>query len=158
MANAAPIFAFEVRYVIELILLVFALIIQGVALVHAITQRSDAFPAIGTLPKGGWIAILAVCLVLTLLGFGPISLFGLIGIAAALIYLLDVRVGLRDLSDGKGSGERFSLAAPTRQRAPHLGARAGWAAYRPAGAAGAGDRAGHHPTRRTAGAAGHRHR
>lgn len=103
MANAAPIFAFAVRDVIELILLVFALIVQGVALVHAITQRSDAFPAIGTLPKGGWIAILAVCLVFVfLLRFGPISIFGLIGIAAGLIYLLDVRVGLRDLSDGKG--------------------------------------------------------
>ena len=31
-----------------------------------------------------------------------ISIFGLIGIAAALIYLLDVRAGLRDLTDGKG--------------------------------------------------------
>ncbi|KXK60583.1 hypothetical protein AWW66_17950 [Micromonospora rosaria] len=103
MAYAAPLFFLEVRYVIELILLVFALIVLGVALVHAITQRSDAFPAIGTLPKAGWIAILAVCLVLTLFGFGPISLFGLVGIAAALIYLLDVRVGLRDLSDGRGS-------------------------------------------------------
>ncbi|MER7331057.1 MULTISPECIES: DUF2516 family protein [unclassified Micromonospora] len=104
MAHAAPLFAFDVRYVIELILLVFALIVQGVALVHAITQRSDAFTAIGTLPKGAWIAILAVCLVLmTLLRFGPISIFGLIGIAAGLIYLLDVRVGLRDLSDGRGS-------------------------------------------------------
>ncbi|TDB94222.1 DUF2516 family protein [Micromonospora fluostatini] len=103
MAYAAPLFFLEVRTVIELFLLVFALIVQGVALVHAITQRSDAFPAIGTLPKAGWIAILAVCLVLTLFGFGPISLFGLVGIAAALIYLLDVRVGLRDLSDGRGS-------------------------------------------------------
>ncbi|MFC4146471.1 DUF2516 family protein [Micromonospora mangrovi] len=105
MAYAAPIFAFEVRYVIELLLLVFALVVEGVALVHAITQRSDAFPAIGTLPKGGWIAILAVCLVLTLpfFGFGGVlSLFGLVGIAAGLIYLLDVRVGLRDLHDGKG--------------------------------------------------------
>ncbi|MBM0230275.1 MULTISPECIES: DUF2516 family protein [Micromonospora] len=104
MANAAPIFAYEVRYVIELILLVFALVIEGVALVHAITQRSDAFAAIGTLPKGGWIAILAVCLVLTLLGVGGgvLSIFTLIGIAAGLIYLLDVRVGLRDLHDGKG--------------------------------------------------------
>ncbi|BCL14210.1 DUF2516 family protein [Micromonospora sagamiensis] len=102
MANAAPIFFLDVRYVIELILLVFALILQGVALVHAITQRADAFAAIGTLPKGGWIAILAVCLALTLLGFGPLTLFGLVGIAAGLIYLLDVRTGLRDLSDGKG--------------------------------------------------------
>ncbi|MCW3812956.1 DUF2516 family protein [Micromonospora sp. DR5-3] len=105
MAYAAPIFAFEVRYVIELILLVFALVIEAVALVHAITQRSDAFAAIGTLPKGGWIAILAVCLVLTLLGVGGgvLSIFTLIGIAAAMIYLLDVRVGLRDLHDGRGS-------------------------------------------------------
>ncbi|WP_091347925.1 DUF2516 family protein [Micromonospora rhizosphaerae] len=103
MAHAAPIFVFTVTAVIELILLVFALVIEGISLVHAITQRGDAFSAIGTLPKGGWIAILAICMVLTLLfGFGPTSLFGLIGIAAALIYLLDVRPGLRDLHDGKG--------------------------------------------------------
>ncbi|KAB1902865.1 DUF2516 family protein [Micromonospora tulbaghiae] len=103
MATAAPIFAFAVQSVIQLILLVFALVVQGVALVHAVTQRGDGFAAIGTLPKGGWIAILAVCLALTLLGFGPISLFGLVGIAAGLIYLLDVRPGLRDLHDGRGS-------------------------------------------------------
>ncbi|MFK3984975.1 DUF2516 family protein [Micromonospora sp. NPDC050397] len=103
MVTAAPIFYNDVRYVIELALLIFALIIEGVALVHAITQRSDAFPAIGTLPKGGWIAILAVCMALTLLlGSGVLSIFGLIGIAAGLIYLLDVRPGLRDLTDGKG--------------------------------------------------------
>ncbi|KAB1915411.1 MULTISPECIES: DUF2516 family protein [unclassified Micromonospora] len=105
MAYAAPLFFDDVRLVIELILLVFALVIEAVSLVHAITQRSDAFAAIGTLPKGGWIAILAVCMVLTLLGVGGgvLSIFGLIGIAAALIYLLDVRVGLRDLHGGGGS-------------------------------------------------------
>lgn len=102
MVTAAPIFFIDVRGVIDLVLLVFAIVVQGVALVHCITQRSDAFPAIGTLPKGAWIAILAVCLVLTLLLYGPINLFSLIGIAAALIYLLDVRVGLRDMTDGKG--------------------------------------------------------
>jgi hypothetical protein len=102
MVTAAPIFYSDVRDVIELVLLVFSLVIEGVALVHAITQRSDAFPAIGTLPKGGWIAILGVCLALTLLGFGVLSIFGLIGIAAGLIYLLDVRPGLKDLTDGKG--------------------------------------------------------
>ena len=102
MVSGAPIFYDNVRTIIDLVLLVFALVVQGVALVHCITQRSDAFPAIGTLPKGAWIAILGVCLLLTLLSFGPISIFGLIGIAAALVYLLDVRVGLRDLTDGKG--------------------------------------------------------
>ncbi|NLU77224.1 DUF2516 family protein [Micromonospora sp. HNM0581] len=103
MAYAAPIFVFDVRLVIDLILFVFALIVQGVALVHAVTQRSDAFPAVGTLPKGGWIAILAVTLLLTLLTRATLSIFGLIGVAAALIYLLDVRVGLRDLGDNRGS-------------------------------------------------------
>ena len=102
MASNAPIFYTSVVYVIWLILWVFSLIVQGVALVHCLTQRSDAFPAIGTLPKGAWLAILGVCLLLTVLLRRPTGIFGLIGIAAAAIYLLDVRAGLRDLTDGKG--------------------------------------------------------
>ncbi|GAB1643346.1 DUF2516 family protein [Krasilnikovia sp. MM14-A1259] len=102
MATTAPIFYRDVVDGINLVVLIMSLIVQGVALVHCITQRGDGFPAIGTLPKGAWVAILAVCLVLTYLISGPIGIFGLIGIAAALIYLLDVRPGLRDLTDGKG--------------------------------------------------------
>jgi hypothetical protein len=103
MATAAPIFYDDVLTVVNLLILVFALIVEGVSFVHCLTQRSDAFPAIGTLPKGGWLAILGICLLLTLLGGrGVISIFGLVGIAAGLIYLLDVRVGLRDLTDGRG--------------------------------------------------------
>ncbi|GAA4726918.1 DUF2516 family protein [Phytohabitans rumicis] len=102
MAITAPLFYVEVRDAINLVLLIFALVIEGVALVHCLTQRSDAFPAIGTIPKGAWLAILGVSLLLTLFFFSAISIFGLIGIAAAAVYLLDVRVGLRDLTDGKG--------------------------------------------------------
>ncbi|HEX5594777.1 MAG TPA: DUF2516 family protein [Micromonosporaceae bacterium] len=104
MATAAPIFYLDVVYVINLVILVFALVVEGVAFVHCLPQRSDAFPAIGTLPKAGWLAILGICLLLTLVGGtrNVISIFGLVGIAAGLIYLLDVRVGLRELSDGKG--------------------------------------------------------
>jgi hypothetical protein len=102
MAYTAPIFYRDVVAYINLLVLIVSLIVQGVALVHCITQRGDGFTAIGTLPKGAWVAILAVCLVLTLLVSGPIRIFGLIGVAAAAIYLLDVRPGLRDLSDGKG--------------------------------------------------------
>ncbi len=103
MAISAPIFYTDVRVVIDLVILVFSLVIQGVAFVHCLTQRSDAFPAIGTLPKGAWLAILGICFVLTFFGISsPTGIFGLIGLAAALVYLLDVRAGLRDLSDGKG--------------------------------------------------------
>jgi Protein of unknown function (DUF2516) len=105
MTTSAPIFVGYVTYVINLVILIFALIVQGIAFVHCLTQRSDGFPAIGTLPKGAWLAILGVSLVLTLLFRNPgqlINIFGMIGIAAAGIYLLDIRPGLRDLSDGKG--------------------------------------------------------
>ena len=95
-------FAFVARYYIDLIIFFFALVLQAVAFVHCVPQRSDAFPAIGTLPKGAWLAIIGICLLLTLLTRRASSLFGLIGIAAAAIYMLDVRPGLRDLSDGKG--------------------------------------------------------
>ena len=102
MASSAPIFFDDVARYINLLVLIFSLVIQAVALIHCLTQRGDGFQAIGTLPKGAWAAILAVCIVLTLLVSGAIGIFGLIGIAAALIYLLDVRPALKDLSDGKG--------------------------------------------------------
>ena len=102
MASLAPLFYDDVVYYLNLVVLIFSLVIQAVALVHCLTQRGDGFQALGTLPKGAWAGILAVCLVLTLLVSGSIRVFSLIGIAAALIYLLDVRQGLKDLSDGKG--------------------------------------------------------
>jgi hypothetical protein len=104
MGTTALIFYDNIVNTVTVLLTIFALVIEGIAFVHCVTQRSDAFPAIGTIPKGAWLAILGVCLLLTLTGFGGgvISIFGLIGIAAALIYLLDVRAGLRDLTDGKG--------------------------------------------------------
>lgn len=98
----APLFYDDVVYYLNVLIMIASLIIQAVALIHCLTQRGDGFQAIGTLPKGAWAAILAVCIVLTLLVSGAIGIFGLIGIAAALIYLLDVRPGLKDLSDGKG--------------------------------------------------------
>jgi len=102
MAYSAPLFYLDVQRYIVILLLIFSLVIQAVDLIHCLTQRGDGFQAIGTLPKGAWAAILAVCIVLTLLVSGAIGIFSLIGIGAALIYLLDVRPGLKDLSDGKG--------------------------------------------------------
>ena len=102
MAYSAPLFFYDVEYYINLLLMIFSLVVQAVALIHCLTQRGDGFQAIGTLPKGAWAAILAVCIVLTLLVSGASGIFSMIGIAAALIYLLDVRPGLKDLTDGKG--------------------------------------------------------
>jgi len=101
--SATPIFYDNVANLISFAVLILSLVVQAVALIHCVTQRGDGFQAIGTLPKGAWLAILAVCFVLTIFGSGGATgIFGLIGVAAALIYLLDVRRGLRDLTDGKG--------------------------------------------------------
>ncbi|MEV0717372.1 DUF2516 family protein [Asanoa sp. NPDC050611] len=103
MPTSAPIFYDNVIGGIGILIMVLSLVLIGIAFVHCLTQRTDAFPAIGSLPKGGWLAILGICLLLSLLpSFGPLSLFRLVGIGAALVYLLDVRVGLKDLTDGKG--------------------------------------------------------
>jgi choline-glycine betaine transporter len=103
MAYSAPIFYDDVARLISIVVLIVSLIVQAIALIHCVTQRGDGFQAIGTLPKGAWLAILGICFVLTFFGISsPTGIFGLIGLAAALVYLLDVRAGLRDLSDGKG--------------------------------------------------------
>jgi len=101
MVSSAPLFFDDVRLYIDVLVVIASMVVQAVAFIHCVTQRGDGFQAIGTLPKGAWLAILAVCMVLTLL-LGATGIFGLVGVAAALIYLLDVRPGLRDLSDGKG--------------------------------------------------------
>jgi len=101
MVSSAPLFFRDVRFYIDVLVVIGSMVVQAVAFIHCVTQRGDGFQAIGTLPKGAWLAILAVCMVLTLL-LGATGIFGLVGVAAALIYLLDVRPGLRDLSDGKG--------------------------------------------------------
>jgi membrane protease YdiL (CAAX protease family) len=102
--GSSPYWAINVVSAINLVLVVFALIVELAAFVHCLTQRSDAFSAIGTLPKGGWLALLGVALVFSLLALqgGGLFLFVMIGIAAAGVYLLDVRPGLRDVADGHG--------------------------------------------------------
>lgn len=73
-----------------------ALGIQLWALIDAITRPGPAYPAAGKLTKPIWVAILAVGL---LLGGGDVmGLFGLLGIVAAIVYLVDVRPTLRSLT------------------------------------------------------------
>ncbi|BAL92887.1 putative membrane protein [Actinoplanes missouriensis 431] len=102
MAYSAPVFYDDVRLYIDFLVLLVSLIVQSVALIHCLIQRGAGFQALGTLPKGAWAAIIGVCLVITFLTYGRLLIFSMIGIAAALVYLLDVRPGLKDLSDGKG--------------------------------------------------------
>ena len=78
----------------QLIVLVLGAIAVGVelyALVHAATQRADAFVAAGKLTKPVWLGILAVGLLLGIASFGGLGLLGLLGVVAAGVYLADVK-------------------------------------------------------------------
>jgi hypothetical protein len=99
---SAPIFYTTVTGYVALVLLAVALVVEVWAFVHVVTRRSAAFAAVGSVPKGAWVALTAGALVLTLL-FGVVrSALGAIAVAIALVYLLDVRPALRDAVDGRG--------------------------------------------------------
>lgn len=71
------------------------------ALVDACIRPAPRFPVAGKLTKPIWIAILAVAL---LLSRGDVlGLFGIVGLVAAIVYLVDVRPAVRDLRSGGSS-------------------------------------------------------
>ena len=85
----------------NLLLLLVGLAVVAVkawALVDACTRRGPAFPAAGKLTKPAWIAILVAALVLG--GTSIFGIFGLVGIVAATVYLVDVRPAVREISSG----------------------------------------------------------
>ncbi len=90
---------------INLVLVVVALGLELFAFINCITQRAEAFPVVGSLPKGAWLAMTGGSVLLTLLfgqGGGIVGLFGMIALTVALVYVLDVRPALRDATEGPG--------------------------------------------------------
>jgi hypothetical protein len=77
------------------------------ALVDCLTRRAAAFPAVDKLTKPAWSAILLIGGVLgTLLSRGTdpsqvLSIFSLVSVVAAAVYLADVRPAVREISNGR---------------------------------------------------------
>lgn len=99
MVFTASAWHLSVVMIINYLVTLLAVVLGVVAFVHCAVQRADAFPAIGTLQKPAWLAIIGIS---TLLSFLFWPFFQLIAITAAALYLLDVRPGLRDVTDGGG--------------------------------------------------------
>ena len=80
------------------------------ALVDAVVRPATGYVAAGKLTKPAWVAILAVCVGLCLLGVGLLGLLGGAVAVATILYLVDVRPALRELGGpgGYGSGGRWS--------------------------------------------------
>jgi len=77
------------------------LVLVGWALVDAATRPAAAYVAAGKQTKPIWLAILGVCLLLSLFGIGGIlGFFGFVIAVAAIVYLVDVRPAIRDIRPG----------------------------------------------------------
>jgi|tagenome__1003787_1003787.scaffolds.fasta_scaffold20726319_2 hypothetical protein len=87
---------------LTLIIGVLALGVQVFALVDALRQRTDAFPAAGKLTKPLWLVILGVATAIgVIFVMAPFNFFALIAFVAAAVYLVDVRPAVRGLT-GRG--------------------------------------------------------
>ena len=78
-----------------------ALAMTVFALVDALRHRPDALAAAGKLTKPIWCGILGVAAIIAfIVVFNPLSIFGIITVVAAGVYLVDVRPALRNITGG----------------------------------------------------------
>lgn len=61
------------------------------AFVHAISQRADAFTAVGKLTKPAWLGITGAGSAAILIAHSALSIFWIAGVVAVLVYIVDVR-------------------------------------------------------------------
>ncbi|WP_067568679.1 DUF2516 family protein [Nocardia acidivorans] len=88
-----PGFILSVLLLLELGMVVFAL-------VHALRQRPDAFPAVDKLTKPVWLAILVASLGALLLIRNPVNFLCLAAVIATGVYLADVRPKVDEVQRG----------------------------------------------------------
>ena len=75
-----------------------ALALKVWAVADAVSRPGPAYEAAGKLKKPIWIAILLAALVLQPTRI--LGIFGLLGLVAAIVYLVDVRPAVRELRPG----------------------------------------------------------
>jgi hypothetical protein len=86
------VFAFE-SLVAEIAFYVL-LAIKIFAFVDALVRPAEAYVAAGKLTKPGWLLILGLLLVASIVLSSPFGLLSLVSIVATFVYLLDVRPAL----------------------------------------------------------------
>ena len=85
---------FAVQSGVSLLFSVIQFVVVAFAFVDATRHRPDAFPAVDRGTKTGWLIGLGLGVVAHMLIWNPISLLNLLGIVAAIVYLVDVRPSL----------------------------------------------------------------
>lgn len=99
----------SVTNVVTLIMGVVGAIVGVFAFTDAVIRRPDAYPAADKKTKTTWLAITGISGMALVLGlypllvFPPPSLIWLAGMIGSLVYLLDVRPRLREVTGGSSS-------------------------------------------------------
>jgi hypothetical protein len=87
-------------WLLSLALIVFS----GFALIDAAVRREDAYRAADKKTKPFWLIILGLAFIVNLI-FNILSFLPIIGLIATIVYMVDVRPALRQIT-GKGGGGR----------------------------------------------------
>lgn len=82
---------FQIEYYLQLALFVLMAGLEVFALVDAVTRPAPGYTAADKLSKPAWLLILVLAIITCLTFKSPMSIFGLLGIVAAGVYLVDVR-------------------------------------------------------------------
>ncbi|HEX5497133.1 MAG TPA: DUF2516 family protein [Mycobacteriales bacterium] len=80
------------------------LIVEAWAVVDCVRRPTASYVAAGKLTKPAWLAITVLALATSLLHLSIFNLFGLAGIIAAVVYLVDVRPAIKEV---QGGGDRW---------------------------------------------------
>jgi hypothetical protein len=75
------------------------------AVIDAAFRREDAFRATDKQTKVFWLIILGIALVVSVL-FPILSFLPIIGLIASIVYIVDVRPAVKQISGGGGGGGR----------------------------------------------------
>ena len=88
---------FELQSGISLIVYFAIFLVEAFAFIDAVARPAQAFVAADKLNKQAWLIILGLALLVQVLLTGSVML-SLIGLVAALVYILDARPALRSIT------------------------------------------------------------
>lgn len=87
------------------------------AFVDAAFRREDAYRAAGKKTKPFWLIILGLAVLVNLIFSGPIGILTIAGLIASIVYIVDVRPAIREITGGN-SGPRRGLGGGRWRRRP----------------------------------------
>lgn len=96
--------------------------LSAFALVDAMIRREDAYRAADKQNKTFWLIILAIAFIVSWL-FPIMSFLPIIGLIATIVYIVDVRPAVRQISGGGGGGRRDGGSSSDGPYGPYNGGR-----------------------------------